>query len=148
MQKNILKALLVGCVGIVCGSLAAADELPYKEGPVAMVTSIKIKEGKFFDYWAFLSTSWRQENEEAKKQGLVLSYTIYGAQPKTPSDPDLYLVVMYANFAALDGLDEKMALIDKKIWGSLKDAAKSDADRESIRTILGTEVIREMDFKK
>jgi hypothetical protein len=148
VMKNVLKALLVGCVGVACGGLAAADELPYKEGPVAVVTGIKIKEGKFFDYWNFLNTSWRQENEEAKKEGLVVSYKIFGAQPKTPADPDLYLVITYANYAAMDGLDEKLAVIDKKIWGTLKEAAKSDADRESIRTVLGSEVIRELDFKK
>jgi hypothetical protein len=146
--RNILKALMIGSVGVVCSGIAVADELPFKEGPVVVVSSIKIKEGKFLDYWNFLSTSWRQENEEAKKQGIVLSYNVYSAQAKKPTDPDLYLVITYPNFAAMDGLDEKMALIDKKIWGTLKDAAKSDSDRESIRTVLGSEVIREMGFKK
>jgi hypothetical protein len=49
--------------------------------------------------------------------------------------------------AVLDTIDEKMAAIDKKIWGTLQEAAKSDTDRESIRTVLGSEIIRELDFK-
>jgi hypothetical protein len=136
---------LISCASV--GLSVAADELPYKQGPVTVVSSIKIKEGKFFDYWKFLNSAWRQENEEAKKQGLVLSYTIYQASPKTPADPDLYLVITYPNMAVFDTIDEKMAVIDKKIWGSLQEAAKTDADRESIRTVLGSEMIRELDFK-
>lgn len=59
-------------------------------------------------------------------------FYVFPAAPK-PSHP----AVSYPNFAALDGIDEKMSLIDKKIWGSIKQAAQSDAERESIRTVFG-----------
>ena len=147
LANSFAKWLCLGLLAVASSGLCAADELPLKQGPVLVVSAIKTKEGKFFDYWTFLSTQWKQENEEAKKQGLVLSYNIYQAMPKGPADPDLYLVVTYANMAAFDTIDEKMTAIDKKIWGTMKDAAKSDADRESIRTVLGSEVIRELTFK-
>ena len=142
-----LRMALLGMLGILAFGLCVADELPYKEGTVTQVSSIKIKEGRFLDYWTFLSTSWRQEMEEAKKQGIVVSYTIFEAYAKTPHEPDLYLVVEYPNLAALDNIDEKMSAIDKKIWGSLKQASQSDADRDAIRTVLGAELIRELRFK-
>jgi hypothetical protein len=137
----------VGLLGVLACGLCVADELPYKVGTVTQVTSIKIKEGKFFDYWTFLSTSYRQEMEAAKKEGIVVSYTVFQANPKTPQDPDLYLVVEYPNLATLDTIDEKMAAIDKKVWGSLKQASQSDSGRESIRTVLGSELVRELKFK-
>lgn len=143
----IVKRIQFGLIGALLCGVCFADELPYKASSVTQVSAIRTKEGKFLDYWNFLSGSWRQEMDEAKKQGLVVSYAIYAASPKSPHDPDLYLVVTYPNFAALDGIDEKMSLIDKKIWGSIKQAAQSDADRESIRTVLGSELIQKLDFK-
>jgi hypothetical protein len=142
-----LRIALLGMLGMMAFGLSVADELPYKEGTVTQVSSIKIKEGHFLDYWTFLSTSWRQEMEEAKKQGIVVSYSVFEAYAKTPQEPDLYLVVEYPNLAALDNIDEKMSAIDKKIWGSLKQASQSDADRDAFRTVLGGELIRELHFK-
>jgi hypothetical protein len=86
--------------------------------------------------------------DEAKKEGLIVSYTIFSATPKNPNEPDLYLVTEYANMAALDGLDAKMSAIDAKIFGSLKQAGAKSAERESIRTVLGSEIIRELKFNK
>lgn len=142
-----MKRFQIALLGMLAFGLCVADELPYKEGTVTQVSSIKIKEGHFLDYWTFLSTSWRQEMEEAKKQGIVVSYAIYQAYAKTPQEPDLYLVVEYPNLAALDNIDEKMGAIDKKVWGSLKQAGQSDADRDAIRTVLGGELIRQLHFK-
>jgi hypothetical protein len=144
---TLMKRVQIGLLGALACGLCVGDELPYKEGTVTQVSSIKIKEGHFLDYWTFLSTSWRQEMEAAKKQGIVVSYTIFQANPKTPQEPDLYLVVEYPNLAALDGIDEKMGAIDKKIWGSLKQASQSDSGRDSIRTVLGSELVRELKFK-
>jgi hypothetical protein len=151
MEKSVMlslaKRMQIGLLGMLVFGGCIADELPYKEGTVTQVSSIRTKEGHFLDYWTFLSTTWRQEMEEAKKQGIVVSYGIYESYPKTPQEPDLYLVVEYPNLAALDGIDEKMGAIDKKVWGSLKQANQSDAERDAIRTVLGTELIRQLHFK-
>jgi hypothetical protein len=144
---TFIKRLQIGLLGMLVFGLCVADDLPYKVGTVTQVSSIRTKEGHFLDYWTFLSTSWRQEMDEAKKQGIVLSYAIFQATPKSPHDPDLYLVVDYPNMAAFDSIDEKMSAIDKKIWGSLKQASQSDSDREAIRTVLGSELVRQLNFK-
>lgn len=145
-MKSLLKLACAATFAICCTTVLA-DELPYKAGPVVIVSSIKIKEGHFLDYWTFLNTKWKAENEEAKKQGIVVSYEILSAQPKSPQEPDLLLVITYPNYAALDTIDEKMSAIDKKLWGSLKEAAQEDANRDSIRTVLGSETFQVMNFK-
>ena len=147
-MKHSMKLACAAASLALCCAAASADGLPYKAGPVVVVTSIKIKEGHFFDYWTFLRTQWREENEAAKKAGIVLSYEVLSAQPKTPNEADLYLVITYPNYAALDNLDEKMSAIDEKLWGSLKQAAKEDADRNSIRTVLGSETLQVYGFKE
>jgi hypothetical protein len=147
VMSTFIKRIQIGLLGMLAFGLCLADDLPYKEGTVTEVSSIRTKEGHFIDYMTFLNTSWRQEMEEAKKQGIIVSYSIFSATPRTPHDPDLYLIVEYPNLAALDNIDEKMGAIDKKIWGSLKQAAQSDAERDAIRTVLGTEIVRQLHFK-
>ena len=52
-------------------------------------------------------------------KGLTVSYSVYSASPKSPNEPDLYLLVEYKNMAALDGLDAKMNAISAKVFGSV-----------------------------
>jgi hypothetical protein len=146
-MKHKLLGILVAAAAVLTPAAVLADELSPKEGHVLDITSVKIKYGHFDDYWAFLRTTWRQEMDEAKKQGIIVDYAIYGAKAKNPTEPDLYLVIEYANMAALDGLDDKMEPIDKKLMGSIKASNQAAADRESMRTILGEEFLRQLSFK-
>jgi hypothetical protein len=111
------------------------------------VTSVRTKPGMFDEYIKFLAGPFRQEQEEFKKLGIVTDYAFYGTDPRSPHDPDLYIVVTYKNMAALDALMDKEEAVDKKIFGTLKQAEKSAIDRESIREILGVETIREIKLK-
>ena len=147
-MKHKLLGILIAASAAFAPALLLADDVPYKEGHVLDVASIKIKQGKFTEYWNFLQTTWRQEMEEAKKQGLIVSYAVYEATAHNPSEPDLFLVTEYANMAAFDGLDAKMTAIDKKLaGGSVKAAEQAQSDRDQIRTVLGDELIRELQFK-
>ena len=50
----------------------------------------------------------------------------------------------YPNMAVFDTMSEKMTAISNKVFGSLKQSDAADANREEIRKILGTEMIREL----
>ena len=95
--------LLLGLLGLSAG----ADERPYTEGHVVHVAGIRTEYGKFDDYMKYLSTSWKQLMEAQKKAGLIVSYQVMIAEPRTADDADLYLIVTYKNWAALDGLRER-----------------------------------------
>jgi len=146
-MTSVIKQIQVGLLAMLAFGLCMADELPYKDGTVSRVSSVKVKEGHFNEYMTYLSTTYRQVMEEAKKEGLIVSYSIYGASPKTPQEPDLYLLVEFQNMAALDGLDSKMSVLSAKVFGSLKQADQKDAERDSMRTVLGSELIKELKFK-
>ncbi|HEX9138305.1 MAG TPA: hypothetical protein VF848_00830 [Steroidobacteraceae bacterium] len=146
-MNKLLRVMMLTVLGASVGGICAADGLPYTEGHVFDISSIKTKEGKFNEYWAFLSNQYRKIMDEAKKEGLIVDYYIYGANPRSPHDPDLYLVVEYANMAAYDGLSEKMNAIDSKVFGGMKQSDTADSDRDSIRTVLGDEIVRELKFK-
>ena len=139
-------AMAALCIGAISPALAD-DSKSYSDGPVKEVTAIRTKPGMFDTYMKWLDTTGKQLREEEKKAGLILDYEVYAAMPRSPHDPDLYMVVTYKNMAALDGLDDRFEPIRKKLWATRDAAAKADVDRESMREILGTELIRRLDLK-
>jgi hypothetical protein len=147
MLKQIARLAGLTALALIAASAQAQDERVYTEGPVVNVSSIRTEAGKFDAYMAYLAGTYRKIMEEAKAQGLVLEYAFYQAQPRAPDDPDLYLVTVYPNYAALDGLDAKLTAIQTKIWGSQSALEQAEANRENIRKVLGTELIQELKLK-
>jgi hypothetical protein len=147
-----MKTRLLGLLGALLlttpfASVAADDGYAYTEGSVIDVTSVRTKPGMFDTYMEFLRTTFKPMMEEQKKAGVVLSYSVYAGSPRTPNDPDVYLVVEYKNMAALDDLAAKTDPISKKYFATLASANKAAADRESVRQILGDELMRELKLK-
>ena len=132
--------------GAVVGTVSAADR-PYTEGPVLDVAAIRTQSGMFDEYLKYLAGPYKQLMEEQKKAGIILAWNVYQANPRGPDDADLYLVTVYKNMAAMDGLNETIDPINDKVWGSLDKSNEAMVKRASMRTILGNEVIRELVIK-
>jgi hypothetical protein len=148
MKLRFLAALAVTALSMGAISSAVADDSKaYTEGTVLEVTSVRTKPGMFDAYMKWLDTTGKQLRDDEKKAGLILDYAVYAAQPRSPHDPDIYLVITYKNMAALDGLSDRIEPLQRKIWATREAGAKAAADRESMREILGTEQIRRLDLK-
>jgi hypothetical protein len=126
---------------------ALADDHPYSEGPVVNVASIRTVDGKFDDYMKWLATTWKKSQEAAKKAGYLVSYEVLAVEARGPDDPDIYLVTTFKNWAALDGAIAKNDEIAKMIEGSLEAANKAQADRASIRRVLGSQTMQTLNLK-
>ena len=144
--SRTLAAIGAVCLGFA-GALASADDRPYTEGNVSTVSAIRTEYGRFDDYMKFLAGPYKQEMEAEKKAGLIVGYQIYAAQPHNPQEADIYLLVTYKNWAALDGLAQKSRALLAQVYGSLASAQQSAVDRGKIRTVLGSEQIQELILK-
>ena len=148
MKLRFLASLAITALSMGAISSALADDSKsYTEGTVIEVTSIRTKPGMFDAYMKWLDTTGKQLREDEKKAGLILDYAVYGALPRSPHDPDIYLVITYKNMAALDGLSDRVEPLQRKIWATREAGAKAAADRESMREILGSELMRRLDLK-
>jgi hypothetical protein len=145
-NRNSLMAV-VALAGMACTSLALADDHAYTEGPVVNVASIRTVEGHFDDYLKWVATTWKAEQEAAKKAGYIVSYAVYALDPRGPDDPDVLLVTTYKNWAALDGALAKGDAISKAVEGSVTAANQADAERSKIRRVLGSETMQRLDLK-
>jgi len=139
-------AALLG-LSSLSSTVALADGKDYSDGPVINVAAIRTVDGHFDDYMHFLATTFKHEQEAAKKAGLITGYRVIVVEPRGPDDPDIYLVIEYKNWAALDGLGGKLDKISAEVEGSVEAAAKSEADRAKIRTWLGSRTEQEAILK-
>ena len=141
-------AVCTALVGLVVASAAAlADDHAYTEGPVVNVAAIRTAYGKFDEYMKYLDTTWKAEQEAAKKAGNITGYRVVTVEARGENDPDIYLVINYKNWAAFDGATAKGDAIAKQVEGTLAASNQSAVDRGQIRRILGSWTGQELELK-
>ena len=147
LKSRALSALGALLAFVTISGTATAADRPYTEGAVTIVSSIRTMPGMFDDYMAWLAGPYKQAMEAQKAAGILLDYSVYATNPRGPDDPDLYLTTTYKNMAALDGMDAKLDPIYEKLQGSLAEQNKAYVERSKMRTVMGSEMIREMNLK-
>jgi hypothetical protein len=120
-----------------------ADGRDWNDGPVVNVSSIRTVDGHFDDYMHWLATTWKKQQEAAKKAGLITGYRVFVIEARGPNDPDVLLVTEFKNWAALDSLGSKMDAVSTQVEGSIEKANQSEVDRAKIRTVLGSRTQQE-----
>jgi hypothetical protein len=146
LNKHIVA--IAAFVGLASTSyVALADEHPFTEGQVVQVSAIRTEYGKFDDYMKFLDTTWKATEEAAKKAGYITGYKVITVEARGENDPDIYLVVYFKNWAALDGGTAKADAISTQVEGSVTAANKGAVDRGKIRRILGSWTGQQLDLK-
>jgi hypothetical protein len=138
-------AALLGLTSL--SSLAYADGRDWSDGPVINVASIRTVDGHFDDYMHWLATSYKKQQEAAKKAGLITAWRVIVIEARGPNEPDILLVTEYKNWAALDNLGGKFDKILAEQEGSVDAANKSEVDRAKIRTVLGSRTQQEAILK-
>ena len=130
----------------VATAVSAQEPRVYKEGPLVEISSIKVKPGQFDNYMKYLAGPYRDLMEANKKAGLVVSFAVYANRARNPQDADLFLVTTYANWAALDRVEDGIA-VAQKVMGSASTQAKAFADRGTMREVLGSNIVQELVLK-
>jgi hypothetical protein len=147
-MKKVMPALVLAAVFAVTAKVGSAmPDRPYTDGPVTDVTFIKTKPGMFDEYMKWIATTFKATMEESKKAGFITSYAIFAVEPRNPGDPDIIITESFPNMAALDGINDKTDAVAEKVEGSVAQSNSNAVDREKLRTVLGSELIREMVLK-
>jgi len=125
----------------------ADDARPYDNGPVWDFSMIQTKGGHFDDYMKFVATNWKAQQEAAKAKGWVLDYKVFSVTDPRDNEPDIILAIEYKNMGVFDVAIEEQEALTKKVFGSLPASNKAAVDRESIRTLKGDVLTRELILK-
>lgn len=76
-----------------------------------------------------------------------MDYKILGSDASGRSDWDLMLMTEVKNYAALDGLGDKMNALARKVLGSDDSQHQSAINRNDMREIIGGKLAQEIIFK-
>lgn len=123
------------------------DAPSFAKGTVWDYASIKTKDGHFDEYMKWLSIEWKAQQEAMKKAGYITSYKVLVVADPREGEPDIILATEYPNMAALDHSVAEEYAFAKKAFGPLAKASKEQADRGSIRTVMGDMLVREAILK-
>ncbi len=137
---------IAALVGLSVSSLFAAGKT-YTEGTVWDLTIIRTATGRGDDYIKGLHETYKVLMDQAKKEGLILSYKILAGASANKDDWDMLLMVEYKNMAALDDVGDKFDALQLKLIGGEDKQHELMAKREHIRDIIGGKLMREVLFK-
>ena len=134
--------LLIVLLVVAMSVNSFAQERTYKTGSTWTVSFVQIKNGMSRDYLNSLKTTWKAVQDEAIKQGLILSYKVFDGNASNPDDWQIMLMVEFKNLASMEGNEEKWDAIQKKVVGSEEDQKKLREMRLNMRTMYGTKTMR------
>ena len=123
---------------------AVAQDKPYTEGSVWTVSMIRVKPGMFDIYMNELLPMRKKINEEARKQGLLLSSHLLAGNSNGRDDFDVMIIEEYKNWAAFDGMSAKYDAIMRGVVGPEDKQVQVMTKRTEVREILGDKVMQEI----
>ena len=147
MKRNPIRSIAILAtlwVSAFASAMSLAQELPYTEGSVWFVSLIRVKPGMMETYMREVLPMRKKIDEEAKKQGLVLSSRVLVGPATGRDDFNVLFLDEYKNWAAFDGLQAKYRAIESKIVGPEDKQVQLMVKRADVREIVGEKVMQEL----
>jgi hypothetical protein len=147
--KAVFRLFAVALLGLfsLSSTIAIADDKPYTEGSVWTLSMIRVKAGMFDVYMRDVLPMRKRIDDEAKKQGLLLSSHVLSGSASGKDDFDVLFLDEFKNWAAFDGIDAKYDAIMSKIIGSEEKQVQLMTKRIEVREILGDKHMQELLIK-
>ncbi len=147
MKQNSRFAVVALCLSLLSVASAVAQD-QYTEGGVTRVTLVQILPGHFNAFMDDLKTNIKPIWEAQQKAGLIESYGLFLNTTKAnPDDWDIGFSLSYKNFAALDGLAQKVLDLRMKQYGDKsKEQQVIDKRVQNVRVVTSV-LTREITLK-
>ncbi|HZP86243.1 MAG TPA: hypothetical protein VFB54_05445 [Burkholderiales bacterium] len=141
---RVLAASAIVFATTFASSALAQTSKPYTEGSVWYMSMIRVKPGMMDVYMRDVLPLRKQMNEEAKKQGLILSSHVLVGSSAGRDDFDVLFLDEYKNWAAFDGMSAKYDAIASKVIGTEEKQVQLMSKRTDVREIMGEKMMQEL----
>jgi hypothetical protein len=138
--------MLFGLLSLA-SAMAYGQDKPYTEGSVWSITMIRVKPGMMDAYMRDVLPLRKKIDEEAIKQGLIISDHVLLGSASGRDDFDVMFMTEYKNWAAFDGITAKYDAIVGKFVGSEEKQTQLMTRRLDVREILGEKQMQELILK-
>ena len=143
MIKTIVLSICLA-IPALSPNTRAQDVRQYTDGPVIKLDYIQVEYGHFEEYVDWLKSTWKPTMEAMKKAGLIVDYKVVRADPKTPDQPNIILMITFKDGAAALDKGVEQEEVAKKVIGGTEFQNKAREGRNQYRTVLGIEYVREL----
>lgn len=145
------RALLVALAALVAVPATAQEH--FTQGPVWVIDFYRIGDDQFDNYMKYLRSSVLPQDEEARKQGLILESKTFLQQPRDPQDWNIAFGRLYRN--AAEALDYSKERDDKEKAIAAKQYKTTDEDKQrdmikprlEMRRYIGSSTVREVTLR-
>src|SRR5258708_24680670 len=125
-------------------AMVYGQEKPYKASSVWYIEMIRVKPGMLDVYMRDVLPLRTKIEEEAKKQGLIVSSHVLSGAATGRDDFDVMFLTEYKNWATFDGLEAKYEAILSKVVGSEEKRVQLMTKRTEVREIKGDNAMHEI----
>ena len=143
-SKRILPALVALLVGVASFTVYAQVKRPFRPGSVWNLAFIRMKPGMDMAYLSYVATTWKANQEAAKKEGLIVSYKVLTTEGHNPNDFNIILMTEYKDLASMEANAPKADALAQKMEGDDPKQMQGYKERAEIREIMADRVAREM----
>ncbi|MGH7017900.1 MAG: hypothetical protein ACRED8_12575 [Caulobacteraceae bacterium] len=150
MKLAIAVVAAAACALYALPVLAQMGPPDYEDGPVWVYQNIQTKDGMQDRYIHWLDTEWKAQEESLKHHGVILDYKVLEVFDPRTGEPDILLGQEFPNMASFDTPPEQVYAGAQKFYGSpeaMARARQGEIDRNAMRTVMGTTVVREIRLK-
>jgi hypothetical protein len=143
--------LALACVLALGGPAAAQQPAAqpggrvFDQGPVVVISEVKIMPGQRRAYAQTLAGRWRMSMEAAKRRGEVLDYKIYENTHRREGEGHFYFVTTYKNAAVQD-----ITFAERErhaAEGVAPGVPPPPGNPEALREVLSETMLRELVFR-
>lgn len=142
--KHTLIGTLVSATVVLCISVFAQVNRPYRNGSVWTISFIRVKPGMDTAYNNYLASQWKSNQEAAKKEGLILSYKVMATEAHGTDDWNILLLTEYKDLATMEANEPKADALAQRVVGDDQKQMQGYKDRSEIREVMGTRLAREV----
>ncbi|MGH6987073.1 MAG: hypothetical protein ACRED9_09595 [Caulobacteraceae bacterium] len=150
MKLAIVAAAAAAGALFALPALAQEGPPPYENGPVWVYQGVHTKDGMEGKYIRWLDTQWKAQEENLKRNGVILNYQVLEVVDPRTGEPDVELGQEFPNMASFDATPEQVYSGTQKFYGSAAAMAKAnqgEIDRSAMRKVMGTIMFREIRLK-
>jgi len=142
--KPLLIGTLVAAIVLLCISVFAQVNRPYRNGSVWNISFIRVKPGMDQAYMNYLASQWTTNQEASKKEGLILSYKVLATEAHGTGDWNLLLMIEYKGLATREANEPKEDALLQRVVGDDQKQMQGYKERFEIREVMGTRLAREV----
>jgi hypothetical protein len=143
-SRKILAGVVTLLIAVTSLSVYAQVRRPFHPGTVWNMAFIRMKAGMEVAYLNYIASTWKANQEAAKKEGLIVSYKVLTTEGHNPSDFNIILMTEYKDLATMEANRPKADALAQKMEGDDTKQMQGYKERAEIREILGDRLAQEI----